>query len=235
MRVLIVLMTRVPIPGKTKTRLMSHLTGEECAGLQRAFIEDLIDLLRDDLKLPACIFFTPEDKDGILRNIVKDRLPLVLQRGETLGDRMSAAIRRGLAQGYEGVVVVGSDLPTLPAELIHEAGKLLADNDVVLGPTLDGGYYLIAAKADHPGIFQEISWGTKTVLAATLERIKALHLTPALLRPWNDIDTVADLRLLTAQLAASAAGKPPRHRHTREMMQTLQGKLPGFLSRTFNE
>ncbi|HBS60750.1 MAG TPA: glycosyltransferase, partial [Firmicutes bacterium] len=87
MRVLIVLMTRVPIPGKTKTRLMPPLTGEECAGLQRAFIEDLIDLLRDDLKLPACILFTPEDKDGILRNIVKDRLPLVLQRGETLGDR----------------------------------------------------------------------------------------------------------------------------------------------------
>lgn len=230
MRVLIVMMTRVPIPGKTKTRLMTHLTGEECAGLQRAFLEDLIDLLLHDLKLPACIFFTPGDSEGILQNVVRDRLPLIPQRGETLGSRMSAAIRWGLAQGYEGVLVVGSDLPTLPADLLREAVGLLADNDVVLGPTLDGGYYLIAAKADNPGIFQDISWGTKTVFAATLERIKAMNLRPAILRSWNDVDTVADLRLLSEQLAASATDDPPRHRRTREAMNTLLGKLPDFPS-----
>lgn len=225
MRVLVVLMTRVPLPGQTKTRLMTHLTGEECADLQRAFLQDLIDLLTNSIKLPACIFFTPEDRAQLLQDLVKNRLPLIPQTGGTLGERMSAAIRWGLAQGYEGVLVVGSDLPTLPASVFHEAVNRLADCDVVLGPTPDGGYYLVAAKADYPEIFQNITWGTNNVFATTIAQIKQMNLKPAVLRPWNDVDTVADLQLLKQQLAILANINPERHRHTRVAVQTLKGKL----------
>jgi uncharacterized protein len=223
LRILVALMTRVPLPGQTKTRLMTHLTGEECARLHRAFLEDVIPLLTDVVKLPTCIFFTPSDNAQPLQELVNDRLPLIPQEGETLGERMSAAIRWGLAQGYEGVLVVGSDLPTLPAAVFHEAVRQLEYCDVVLGPTLDGGYYLVAAKEDYPGIFQDIAWGTGNVFEATMCQIKRMGLKPSVLIPWNDVDTFADVQLLQEQLKASALITPTTNRHTRIAVKTLLG------------
>jgi uncharacterized protein len=224
LRILVALMTRVPLPGQTKTRLMTHFTGEECARLHRAFLEDLIVLLTDVVKLPTCIFFTPYDNAQPLRELVNDRLPLIPQEGGTLGERMSAAIRWGLAQGYEGVLVVGSDLPTLPPAVFHEAARQLEYCDVVLGPTLDGGYYLVATKEDYPGIFQDIAWGTGSVLEATMCQLTRMGLKPSVLIPWNDVDTFEDVQLLKEQLEASELITPTMNRHTRIAVKTLFGQ-----------
>lgn len=225
MRVLVALMTRVPLAGQTKTRLMTHFTGEECARLHRAFLEDLIMLLTDIVKLPACIFFAPSEHVQPLLALVNNRLPLIPQEGETLGERMSAAIRWGLAQGYEGVVVVGSDLPTLPAAVFHEAVSRLAYCDAVLGPTLDGGYYLVATKADYPEIFQSIAWGTESVFAATMGHLHRMNLTSTVLIPWNDVDTFADVQLLNEQLDTFEEIDPTTNCHTRIAVKTLMHKL----------
>jgi rSAM/selenodomain-associated transferase 1 len=217
-------MTRVPLPGQTKTRLMTHFTGEECASLHRAFLEDLIILLTDVVKMPACIFFTPCDNVQPLRLLVNDRLPLIPQEGETLGERMAAAIRWGLAQEYEGVLVVGSDLPTLPANVFHQAVRQLEDCDVVLGPTLDGGYYLVGARGDYPGIFQDIAWGTRHVFDATMCQLKRMDLKTTVLIPWNDVDTFEDLQYLKEQLAASELITPTINHHTRTAVKKILGE-----------
>lgn len=219
-------MTRVPLPGQTKTRLMTHFTGEECARLHCAFLEDLILLLTHDVKLPACVFFAPAENLQPLRQLVNGRLPLVPQEGNTLGERMAAAIRWGLDRGYGGVLVVGSDLPTLPAAIFQEAVSQLAHSDVVLGPTLDGGYYLVAMKENYPQIFQEVAWGTGDVFASTIARIQRMNLKISILRPWNDVDTFADLQLLKKQLDQSAGSAPGTNYHTRRAVQALWDKAP---------
>jgi rSAM/selenodomain-associated transferase 1 len=153
-------------------------------------------------------------------------LPLIPQEGEALGERMTSAISWGLAQGYEGVLVVGSDIPTLPAAIFHEAVEQLANCDVVLGPTLDGGYYLVAAKENCPAIFQDIAWGAEDVFAATMRKIKLMSLKPSLLRPWNDVDTFEDLKLLKEQLDILVEENAPvMNCHTRKVLENLAHKL----------
>lgn len=227
LRVLVVLMTRVPIPGLTKTRLMTHFTGEQCAELHCAFLKDQINLLTEYVGLPACIFFAPDADMRPLRALVGGRLPLIPQEGETLGERMSAAIRWGLSQGYTGVIVVGSDLPTLPAHVFRQAADQLDKSDVVLGPTLDGGYYLLGVKDDYPQLFQDISWGKGNVFAQTIGKIRQLGLRPAQLIPWNDVDTFADLTLLKEQLDTETDDDGRLHRFTRRAVTALLAGLRG--------
>jgi hypothetical protein len=203
---MIVVMSRVPLPGQTKTRLMPYLSGEECVKLQQAFLEDLITLLVATVKLPACLFYTPRDQEQCLATLVAGRLPLVPQEGADLGVRMAAAVSWSLQQqGLNGVIVVGSDLPTLPASVILDAKERLEQQEIVLGPTFDGGYYLIGMRNYFPAVFEGISWGTERVLGETLERIAQSGLTVALLKTLNDIDTYEDLLALRRELAEAAA------------------------------
>jgi hypothetical protein len=137
---------------------------------------------------------------------------LVEQEGSGLGERIKNLFKLLFERGYNKVAVVGSDSPDLPIEYIREAFGLLDETTgLVLGPALDGGYYLVALQVLFPALFDGIDWSTPEVLAQTLERARGGSIGYRLLRPWHDIDTAEDLRFLrdnpmTPESAAYIAG-----------------------------
>ena len=122
---------------------------------------------------------------------------------------MAQACETLFAQGYKRVVIVGTDTPSLPLERYQQALTALDSHDLVLGPALDGGYYLIGLKQPQPELFTGIAWSTDRVLAATQEKAARLGLKTALLPLWRDVDTVEDLKALIA--AAALDAKKPKH------------------------
>ena len=117
-----------------------------------------------------------------------------IQQGEGLGERMDLAFK-SLLKNHESVVLIGCDLPELTSTIITQAFEALQNNDLVLGPSYDGGYYLIGLKKEMPDLFKEISWSSEKVLKQTLERAKRLSLKVQLLEKLRDIDTLDDLHL----------------------------------------
>ena len=143
----------------------------------------------------------------------------VAQRGQDLGQRMACAFEELFGLGHERVVLVGSDLPTLPHSAVEQAFRLLRRGaDVVLGPAADGGYYLIGMRASHTPLFERIDWGTPQVLRQTHSRALELGLTVRLVDPWYDVDD-----LDTLQRAAS----DPRAIHTSAWWSRHRSALAG--------
>jgi uncharacterized protein len=142
---------------------------------------------------------------------------LLAQRGEDLGARQARLISDVLSLGHQGALVIGTDSPTLPRECLDEAVSLVMapDVDLVLGPTDDGGYYLIGLRAPCPALFEGMPWSTSAVLPRTLDRAQRLGLRVACLPAWFDVDTKADLERLAAELAVTPGLLP---RHTRDFL-----------------
>lgn len=191
----LILMTRVPIPGKTKTRLMKMLTGEECAEIHRCFLLDLFQVFNNiKEKVDIYITYTPEDSLGVINDIIPDFIDNFPQEGDTLGERMDNAIQRLLNKGYSKVVLIGSDIPEIQPIDIEKAYDILEQNDICLGPTKDGGYYLVGTKKNCSYIFNDsLKWGNKSVFEATLSIANSLELTVGLTTKLNDIDEKEDI------------------------------------------
>jgi rSAM/selenodomain-associated transferase 1 len=195
----LVLFAKPAEPGRVKTRLIGDLTAAEAAELYEAFVGDLVDRLVTgsyDLRLAWSLEAGEELPDT--------PVAAMRQEGGDLGERMYRALQR-VAEEFDLVGVVGSDHPTLELERIHQAYRLLEGwAEVVIGPTEDGGYYLLAVRSEAltEQLFQDIAWSTREVLPATLERCRELNLEVALLEPAWDVDTPEDLRRLSAHLTA---------------------------------
>jgi rSAM/selenodomain-associated transferase 1 len=132
-----------------------------------------------------------------------------------LGEREANSFTELLQAGYGRVVIIGSDIPTLPLAHLRDAFALLADprNDVVIGPSQDGGYYLLGARQLHPALFENIPWNTSTVFAETLEQARHAGLTVAQVPAWHDVDAEEDLQKLAVELTPPAhAVRAPRTR-----------------------
>lgn len=191
----LILMTRIPIPGKTKTRLMKLLSGEECAGIHRCFLMDIFNTF-EALKENTDIFitYTPEDRFNLVQDIIPKYASSFPQTGDNLGERMKNAINSILEKGYEKVILTGSDIPHLKAEDIKNAFELLNTNDIALGPAFDGGYYLIGMKQMYSEIFDEdLKWGYKSVFQGTVDIANKHNLKVGLAEKYRDIDTEQDL------------------------------------------
>lgn len=191
----LILMTRVPIAGKTKTRLMKMLTKEECAEIHRCFLLDLFQMF-NKLKKTVDIYitYTPENSLHLINDIIPSFIDSFPQEGDNLGDRMDNAIEKLLNKGYSKVVLIGSDIPSLQPEDIKKAYKSLEDNDICLGPTNDGGYYLVGMKKKYKDIFSNnLKWGNKSVFEATVSIANNLGLTVGLTTKLNDIDEKEDI------------------------------------------
>ena len=186
----VILFTRVPLPGKTKTRLYPFLTEEQCAALHEAFIKDVYNEIKN---FDGDIFlsYTPKNKAGILKNMVNDTACFVPQKGDNLGERMNFAINSVLEK-YQACVLIGSDVPLISIGDINEAFNILGSKDVVISPTLDGGYYLIGMKSPCDSIFN-ISYGTDTVFARTEDVVKQSGKSYGVGRTLFDIDEKDDL------------------------------------------
>ena len=155
------------------------------------------------------VLYTPSNAKAFLHDLLPDGVKLMAQRGETLGERLINAAVELLSNGFESVCLINSDSPTLPGEILKTAASLLAqDGDrVVLGPSEDGGYYLIGLKHPHHQLFDRIAWSTENVLAHTIERAVDINLPVELLPTWYDVDDAATLHLLCDELSLLSDGR----------------------------
>jgi rSAM/selenodomain-associated transferase 1 len=208
-------MAKAPVAGKVKTRLVPPLTFEEAAELYHCLLADLFDSLRPSASADLFVAYTPPEATGFRADLAAKGIACFSQRGSDLGERMDSVFQDLLGDGYGSVVVIGSDLPVLPAEFLKQAYVALetVETDLVLGPNRDGGYYLVGMRRPLPEIFANMPWGSDKVLSATLERIYGLGLRAFLLPAWFDIDTPDDLDRLQAMAYDLDPVRQPRTLH----------------------
>jgi uncharacterized protein len=152
------------------------------------------------------VAFEPADAHAECQSLAGDRARTFPQQGETLGDRMRNAFGELFARGYTRVVAIGSDLPTLPARYVEQAFDRLRDRSgaIVVGPAIDGGYYLIGLREAAPELFDAIPWSTRGVLAATRQAAEKLNLVVHLTPEWYDVDEPADLDRVVGESTGGA-------------------------------
>jgi rSAM/selenodomain-associated transferase 1 len=195
-------MVKAPIPGRVKTRLCPPLTPEMAAELYRCFLIDIFKRVAQLPRVNKIIGYTPEGTQATFRNLLPSRdFEFIPQRGQDLGERMANLFEDLFRSGYTSISLIGSDCPHLLLEFLQKSLDYLKNPDVevVLGPSEDGGYYLVGLSRPQPEIFQGIPWSTDKVLTETLNRIHQLGLKVALLSPWYDIDTLEDLKKLAKE------------------------------------
>lgn len=204
---------KAPEPGRTKTRLSPPLTPEQAAQLYQCFLQDTVAMaLALGWERTALIYPPRAGAREHLAALLPPAVALVAQAGAGLGEALGGAIRDHLAEGFQRVVVIGSDNPTLPPEIVAEGLRGLDDHDLVIGPSRDGGYYLIGMDREQPAVFQRIAWSTPMVYRQTLERARVGGLSVLSLPVWYDVDTVADLEGLRADLERLPADVTPATR-----------------------
>lgn len=197
----LVILTKAPEPGLSKTRLVPPLSYAEAADLARALLIDQLENLASFDGARLFIAFTPEKAAGFFEDFITHGFTCFSQQGESLGERMSHAFQHLFANGFQNIILIGSDLPTLPLTLFRQAYGLLEKSaaDVVLGPSADGGYYLLGMNRMNKTIFEDIHWSRNDVLGQTLRKLADLGVKHELLSAGYDIDTAADLGRLQSE------------------------------------
>jgi len=237
-------MTKAPQAGRVKTRLVPPLTPEEAAELNKCFLRDTAAAIsracsrRFASHPPSRSFgatgseaataargiavYTPVGAESAYTEILPAGFSLLPQRGDKFGERLYFAVEDLFRCGFETVCLIDSDSPTVPAENLAEAVELLSTHEdrVVLGPSDDGGYYLIGVEKPHRRLFEQIDWSTERVLNQTIQRAMELELEVKLLPSGYDVDDGASLRRLCNELLAdtTSADIAP---YTRELLAKL--------------
>ena len=183
---------KFPEPGKVKTRLAQDVGPHQAAALYEKMLHHVIRNAIVPTHLSTTLFCDPSRDEASYREYFSDlALPIEMQEGRDLGERLVAAFR-SLLEKHGRAIIVGTDCLDITPALLEQAAEKLDHEDVVLGPALDGGYYLIGLAKPCEALFDGIAWSTKEVLSQTLQRAKGLsvHLLPRL----SDIDTLEDLK-----------------------------------------
>lgn len=212
---------KAPVAGVVKTRLTPPLTPEQAAELYAAFLSDTVRLCRRLSQVELTLFQAPEGAGASSDGARQFELPVRNQVGVGLGERMSNALSQLLAMPPALAVVIGSDTPDLPPALVSEAFELLARHDLVLGPSTDGGYYLIGLSRPVPGLLHEIAWSTESVYQQQVARADQLGIRWCALPAWHDVDTPADLAALQLRLAQEGIGADISAPETRRIVNML--------------
>jgi len=205
----LLVVAKQPVPGHTKTRLCPPLTPIQAAELYECFLLDTLDIMRKVQDVRRVIGYLPENAEDYFSRLAPD-MELVCQQGDSLGERLDNLTSAALADGSPRVVVMDSDSPTLPAAYVALAFERLTGADVVVGPTMDGGYYLIGMKLPQPCLLRQVEMSTAHVMADTLELAKASGLVVSLLPTWYDVDTIADLQQLEDEVSGISANGATR-------------------------
>lgn len=213
MKKAIICFTRVPRPGLTKTRLMPMLSGEQCAMLHTAFLLDIAEVYRES-DADLFVSFAPDPDIQPLWDIFPFAAGFFPQQGSDLGERMFNAIAHVLSLGYGSVILTGSDLPLLTPEHISKGFAALDKADIAIGPTSDGGYYLIGMKKPCSAPFNVQGYGGSTVYQSTLNAIQQAGLSFAPAPMCGDTDTPEDLHALAKAVSP--------HSHTGKYIHTLR-------------
>jgi rSAM/selenodomain-associated transferase 1 len=203
-------MTKAPRAGEVKTRLVPPLTHGEAAQLNKAFLRDVaaaMSAAAAERIARGVAVYTPLGTEAAYENILPEEFFLIAQRGQKFGDRLIFAAEDLFTVGFASVCLINSDSPTVPAENFSQAVKLLQlpGDRVVLGPSDDGGYYLIGLKKLHGAMFEHIDWSTDRVLDQTLQRAAEIDVEVKLLPAGYDVDDHATLRRLCGELLGENA------------------------------
>lgn len=192
----VICFTRVPRPGVTKTRLLPVLKPEDCARLHWAFLQDLATVYS---QVDARLFVAHvADPDWELLKTVFPAAEFLPQEGSDLGEKMYRAIREVLKLGFESVILTGADLPLMTPSHLESGFAALEENDITIGPSTDGGYYLIGMKEPRKEVFRVEGYGGSSVFEKTVAAAGEAGLLVGLAQVCDDVDTPEDLRSLEA-------------------------------------
>lgn len=232
----IAVMAKASRPGLTKTRLVPPLTHDQAAALNTAFLRDIngnISLAARQAPphagIAAYAAFGPPGSEAFFHRVLPRSVTLIAAWLPNFGACLLHAIGEILARGHASAVVLNADSPTLPTSLLNQAAEILArpGDRAVLGPSSDGGYYLLGLKAAHRRMFEDIAWSTERVGEQTQERARDIGLDLCLLPEWYDVDDIATLRRVHGELCGDTParlieGLQPYHaRHTALLLDRL--------------
>ena len=233
----IAFMAKASAPGRAKTRLVPPLTFDEAADLNTAFLQDVAENLllashrtSEPVAIAAYAAYGPPGSESFFRATLPESIGLLGAWLPNFGDCLFHTIRELLQRGHDSAVVLNADSPTLPTAFLVETAEALArpGDRAVLGPSTDGGYYLLGLKAAHRRMFEDIDWSTERVAEQTLQRAREIDLEIQLLPAWYDVDDLEDLRRLYGEVCGPDKdhrrryGVVPHHaRQTAALMQKL--------------
>ena len=203
----LVIMAKAPRPGLVKTRLAQRLPVAAVTELYRCLLDDTLALARSLGNVELAIMCPASDVEELTK-LAHGVAQVVAQKGEGLAAGLTSVFAHFTARGKQRVVAFNSDSPHLPASILWSAFETLAEHDVVVGPTNDGGYYLVGAKDAHATLFDGDGMGTKSALEALLARARGLQLSVGLTDLFYDIDVEGDLTRLAAELRTVPARAP---------------------------
>ena len=191
-------MAKAPVAGEVKTRLQPRLTAEEAAALSRSLLVDQLNHVQELETTDFYLAFAPDDAQLLMEKLAPLCFHLFPQQGDDLGARMAAVFERIFQIGHKNIVLIGGDLPPVPLHFFDQAYAFLAAPNklVVLGPSRDGGYYLVGCNQLTAEMFHGMSWSHSEVLTETQSKLASLKVDCHLVPPWFDIDTAEDLRHL---------------------------------------
>jgi len=216
----LVIMAKAPRPGMVKTRLVKNFPAPAILELYRCLLDDTIRLAKSLDDAEVAILCPASDVEALLR-AAGNGIRVVAQMGDGLAAGLTSVFAIFAAAAGRRVVAFNSDSPHLPVSVLECAFETLLASDVVVGPTHDGGYYLVGAKAPHPALFDGDGMGTKSALDTLLSRARTLQLSLGFTDPFYDIDVAADLVQLAAELRFAPARAPRTAVWLKEWAQTV--------------
>jgi uncharacterized protein len=230
-------MTKAPQAGRVKTRLVPPLTPEEAAELNKCFLRDTAAAISNacsrrpvgdegkTARSSPIAVYTPVGAESAYTDVLPADFSLLPQRGDQFGERLYFAVEDLFKCGFDSLCLIDSDSPTVPAENFEKAVELLSTGEdrVVLGPSDDGGYYLIGVKKPHQDLFEQIDWSTERVFNQTIQRATEIGIEVKFLPMGYDIDDDESLRRLCNELVTdtTSANIAP---HTREFLARFVGR-----------
>jgi rSAM/selenodomain-associated transferase 1 len=220
----LVIMAKAPRPGEVKTRLTPSLPGHAVTVFYRCLLDDTLELARSLCGLEVAIICPESDVDE-LAGLAGDGVQVVAQRGAGLAAGLTSAFAHFAEGRHRRVIAFNSDSPHLPRSVLEVAFEMLAAHEMVVGPTHDGGYYLVGAKAAHPTLFISDGLGTSSALERLLSRARTLELSVGLAETFYDVDVADDLNRLAAELRLAPARAPRTARWLQEWeLMTAQSR-----------
>jgi uncharacterized protein len=216
----VILFLKNPARTPVKSRLGAALGSKAAQSLYRCFVADILETLEKGL-WPLIIAFYPSDAGEEMESWLGNGYTFTSQHGDGLGERMKNAFMEAFSRGFQGALLIGSDIPDLPNRILDEACASLEKSGTVIGPALDGGYYLIGFRHDTftPHVFDGVDWSTPDVFKQTMAALKKAGRRVHELPRWSDVDTYDDLEMLFSR----SEGTPFAESTTMEYLRKMKG------------